>query len=108
MGDKGGAIELFGPVGAETAMCRAADRVFVDAHPRCEETGNKVIIGRAGTAGHDHAADRELLEAADIRPEASHRFFGLELDQAGRTDCGRRTGRGTPEPIAARRARLSL
>ena len=67
MGDEGRSIELLCPVGTQAAMCGAADRVFVDAHQWGEETGHEVIISRAGTAGDDHAPDRELLEPADIR-----------------------------------------
>jgi hypothetical protein len=81
MGDERGTIELLGPVGPEAAMCGPADRVFIDAHLRREEARNEVIIPGARTAGNDHASDRELFQASDIRAKFSYELLRLELDQ---------------------------
>ena len=49
--------------------------------PGARRNGKQNRIMRARTAGDNHAADRELLQAANIRTEVSNQFFGLELDQ---------------------------
>jgi hypothetical protein len=54
------------PVGSQAAVGRTGDRVFVDPGPGREESGNKIVGRRIGSAGNDGTPHVKGFQQAEV------------------------------------------
>jgi hypothetical protein len=67
------------PVGSQTAVGRAGDRVFVDPGSGREKSGNKIVGRGIGPAGNDGTPHVKGFQQAEVRLKAPYGLFRLHL-----------------------------
>src|SRR5512136_2783588 len=73
--------QLAAPEGAQGAVGRPGDRVFIDSRGGSEEAGDEVIAAGRSPAGDDDSADRDVFQEGEIRLQGADSFFRIHLNQ---------------------------
>ena len=75
MGEEFGLSQPFLPEGAEHAVRRAADGVFIDADCGGEEARDEIKRFVVGAAGHTNASGRDMPQPQEVGTQVSHCSF---------------------------------
>src|SRR5512137_2484457 len=81
--DKTGFFQFFSPVGPKATMCRTGHRVFCYPDRGGKEPGNKIVLGKIGTSGHNNPPRLKSRKSTHIRIETAYiirrRKFGKDI-----------------------------